>query len=210
MFFTCSTQLRFTMTLCEIWAAFTNLIVMVHVVAMEIATLKGCREAFVLLNGRKEWQNTCGRLARRMFDQILIYSVSWMFLKNETKLLRNWDLCFLSQEYVLFMYTARLSLPVNAAALDKFMKKQMAARGFLPAVCFIFSWKARLLHTSNTKVLFLCLSITLLSSLWGKERATAFVQEQRICFVIICTVTKRDYENTFPLRKVKDRFQGLC
>lgn len=56
MFFlhTCSTQLRFTMTLREIWVAFTNLIVMVHVVAMEIATLKGCREAFVLLNGRKE------------------------------------------------------------------------------------------------------------------------------------------------------------
>lgn len=51
---TCSTQLRFTMTLREIWVAFTNLIVMVHVVAMEIATLKGCREAFVLLNGRKE------------------------------------------------------------------------------------------------------------------------------------------------------------
>lgn len=68
-----------------------------------------------------------------------LFSLLLMFLKNENKLLRNWDLCFLSQEYVLFMYTASLSLPVNAAALDKFMKKQMAARGLLPAVCFIYS-----------------------------------------------------------------------
>lgn len=70
-----------------------------------------------------------------------LFGLLLMFLKNENKLLINWDLCFLSQEYVLFMYMARLSLPVNAAALDKFMKKQMAARGLLPAVCFIFSWK---------------------------------------------------------------------
>lgn len=60
--FTCMPiRLCLTVTLAEIWAAFTNLMAMVHVVAMEIATFRGCSKAFVLLNGCKGWQNTCGR-----------------------------------------------------------------------------------------------------------------------------------------------------
>ena len=69
-------QLRSTVTLDEIWAVFKNLMAVVHAVTMEIATLKGCGEAFVLLNGCKEWQNTRGRWAWRMLSQALIYSQS--------------------------------------------------------------------------------------------------------------------------------------
>lgn len=43
-------QPRFTATLSEIRAAFRqNLMAAVHVVSMEIATLKGCREAFCFI-----------------------------------------------------------------------------------------------------------------------------------------------------------------
>lgn len=93
----CSATLH-CVTLCEIWAAFRNLMAIVHVVAMVIITLKGCREAtFVLLNGCKEWQNACGRLAWRMFDQVLIcFLCLQLIVLNEDKLLRTRLLCIIS------------------------------------------------------------------------------------------------------------------
>lgn len=108
---------------------------------------KVAEKPFVLLNGCKEWQSARGRLAWRMFDRGLIYSPSvplkgdfflFFFFLNGDKLLGTRLLCIPSQESVW------LSLPPNAAILDKFMKKQMAATGALPAVlglCAVFGWK---------------------------------------------------------------------
>lgn len=79
---------------------------MVHVVAIEIATLKDCREVFVLLNGCKEWRNACGRLGMKDIrsrldlltqhpaEEILFY----FFSANGDKLLKTKLLCIPSQE----------------------------------------------------------------------------------------------------------------
>lgn len=48
-------------TLAKISAAFGSITDAAHAVAMEMATLKGCREAFVLINGCKKRRDTRGR-----------------------------------------------------------------------------------------------------------------------------------------------------
>lgn len=96
-----------------------------------------------------------------------------------------------------------LSLPPNAAILDKFMKKQMAATGFLPAVFSlytVFGWK--ILCNSKTLTICLCLSITLLSSSLNKKRAIAFVRQLCICFLVICTVAEKDFLKAVLGRKI--------
>lgn len=134
-----------TVTLDEIWAAFRNLIATahaVHVVAMEITTLKGCREAFVSLNGCREWQNTRGRLAWRMFDQVLIYSARLLLRRiflMETNCSEQGCCVFLPKSLSLSRTLPGLSWPPSAAILDKFMKKQMAATGFLPTVFSLYT-----------------------------------------------------------------------
>lgn len=105
------TQLCFAVTLAEIWAVFRNLTATVHVVAMEIATLfSECREAFVLLNGCKEWQNARGRPGmkdvRSGFDLFTECPVEVIFFENGDKLLGTRSLCVPSQESILFMDTA--------------------------------------------------------------------------------------------------------
>lgn len=55
-----------------------------------------------------------------------------------------------------------LSLPLNVATLDKFMKKQTAARGFLPTVCTVYTVFGEKPGTlCKTPAICLCLSITL-------------------------------------------------
>lgn len=138
-------QPRFTATLSEIRAAFRrNLMAAVHVVSMEIATLKGCREAFCFikwLQGMNKahvgvWHEGCS-IAVWFIHRASRWRGIFFFL-NGDKLLGTRLLCIPSQESVW------LSLPPNAAILDKFMKKQMAATGALPAVlglCAAFGWK---------------------------------------------------------------------
>lgn len=141
-------QPRFTATLSEIRAAFRrNLMAAVHVVSMEIATLKGCREAFCFIKWlqgmtKRTWASGM-KDVRSRFDLFTERPVeggffSLFFFLNGDKLLGTRLLCIPSQESVW------LSLPPNAAILDKFMKKQMAATGALPAVlglCAVFGWK---------------------------------------------------------------------
>lgn len=55
-----------------------------------------------------------------------------------------------------------LSLPLNVATLDRFMKMQTAARGFLPTVCTVYTVFGEKPGTlCNTPAICLCLSITL-------------------------------------------------
>lgn len=91
---------------------------------------------------------------------------SFFFFLNGDKLLGTRLLCIPSQESVW------LSLPPNAAILDKFMKKQMAATGALPAVlglCAVFGWK-KPGEVCETRPVRLFLSIILLSSSSNKKR----------------------------------------
>lgn len=104
------TQLCSTVTLGEIGAVFRSLTTTVHVVAMEIATLKGCREVFVLLNGCKEWRNKRGRLG------MFYFFCKWRQIAQSC--------CVFLPESESFSWThLGLSLPMNVAVLDKFLKK---------------------------------------------------------------------------------------
>lgn len=168
---------------------------------------KVAEKPFVLLNGCKEWQSARGRLAWRMFDRGLIYSPSvplkgdfflFFFFLNGDKLLGTRLLCIPSQESVW------LSLPPNAAILDKFMKKQMAATGALPAVLglrAVFGWK-KPGEVCETRPVRLCLSIILLSSSSNEKRAIAFVLRLCICFHVIFTVAEKDVLKTVLRRKI--------
>lgn len=119
----CHTQLCFAVTLDEIRAAFRNLMAAVHVVAMEIATFKCFREAFVLSNCCKEWQNTCGRLVWRMFDCFLIYSSSLLLRRfsMETNCPEQGCCVFLPKSLYFSWTLLKLSLPLKTGILDKFM-----------------------------------------------------------------------------------------
>lgn len=126
----------------KICAALRNITAMVHAVAMEMATLKGCREAFVLLNGCKKWQNARGRhgmtVVQSGFDRVSCWGGYFFYPENGDKLLRTRFLfCFfvwLQKSRSFSWSQPGLTLLPNAAILDKFMKKQMVALGFLPGV----------------------------------------------------------------------------
>lgn len=123
---------------------------------------------------------------------------SFFFFLNGDKLLGTRLLCIPSQESVW------LSLPPNAAILDKFMKKQMAATGALPAVLglrAVFGWK-KPGEVCETRPVRLCLSIILLSSSSNEKRAIAFVLRLCICFHVIFTVAEKDVLKTVLRRKI--------
>lgn len=100
------------------------------------------QRSLVSLNGCKEWQNTRGRLAWRMFDQVLIYSARLLLRRiflMETNCSEQGCCVFLPKSLSLSRTLPGLSLPPNAATLDKFIKKQMAATGFLHTVFSLYT-----------------------------------------------------------------------
>ena len=173
---------------------------------------KVAEKPFVLLNGCEEWQSTRGRLAWRMFDHGLIYSPSFPFCFFFLLFFFfKWRQIARNKVVVYSFPRVWLSLPPNAAILDKFMKKQMAATGALPAVlevCAPFGWKTRR-SVCETQPVRLCLSIILLSSSSSKKRAIAFVLRLCICFHVIFTVAEKDVLRTVLRRKIAAWYEAF-
>ena len=195
------------------WAAFRkNLMAAAHAVAMEIATLKGCGEAFCFikwLRGMTKHTWASGmKDVRSRFDlftelPVLVFFLLFFFFK--------WRQIARNKVVVYSFPRVWLSLPPNAAILDKFMKKQMAATGALPAVlevCAPFGWKTRR-SVCETQPVRLCLSIILLSSSSSKKRAIAFVLRLCICFHVIFTVAEKDVLRTVLRRKIAAWYEAF-
>lgn len=98
-----SYALLWPILICE---AFRNLMVMLHVVAMEIRALRGCREAFVLLSGCEGLQNRRGRPGMKNFTHRVSCHSDFCFWENGGKLLRTRLLCENSRKLILFTDTA--------------------------------------------------------------------------------------------------------
>lgn len=78
---------------------------------------------------------------RSGFDLFTACPVEVIFLKMETNCSEQGRCVFLPKSQSFSWTQPELSLPPNAAILDKFMKKQMAALSILPAVfslCTVF------------------------------------------------------------------------
>lgn len=106
----------------------------VHVVAMEIATLKGCRRSLCFIKWlqgmtKRTWASGM-KDVRSGFD---LFTAPHFLM--ETNCSEQGCCVFLPKSLSLSRTRPRLSLPLNAATLDKFMKKQMAATSFLQSAC---------------------------------------------------------------------------
>lgn len=141
-----------------------NLLAVLHEVAMEIRTLRGCREAFVLLNGCKGLQkHMWASWNKGGLMQFGFYSPSFpvshfCFWKTETN--RSEQGCRVSPPRSWTQTQTQQSFPLSPAVLDPFVGKVGGCRRLVK------TWS----REPQNPDFCLCLSITLLSSSLIKKK----------------------------------------
>lgn len=155
-------------------AVFRNLMAMLHAVAMEIRTLRGCREAFVLLRGCKGLQNTRGRSGMKNFIHRASCQREFCFWENGGK----W-VSFPGSQSVSRTQKQR-SLRLSPAVINTFVEKagQLSKAGAC-SVAFVLCKLGALSRYTQT---FCLLPVNNAFVFLKEKNAIAFV-ELRICLM---------------------------
>lgn len=115
---------------------------MLHVVAMEIRTLRGCREAFVLLRGCKGLQNIRGRSGMTNFIHQASCQSEFCFGEMEANCSEQGCCVSLPGSRSVSRTQKQQSLRLSPAVINTFVEKADSYQRLVPAVlslCFVNS-----------------------------------------------------------------------